>query len=392
VGISILNASQAHAVAEMQIDSEDMLFYAPDAIFVISLDGEIEMANQRALGLVERDADTVIGALLFDVLGTSPERPTRLREIAEIGGVLEVETHCLSGTRLAALTLSFIGDAPAERILCVVRDITAERQASLALRRTERATLMGQAVEYLLHEVNNPLAALISNLSVANKQSDDVDAVVAMAREECFAAAGGGPAPDMNDVRMPKLKKALRSADTAAQRIKETMDMLRSAHRGEASAAAGWIDIAYELTLAVGVAEAEVTGDITFVKEIETKRQIRAPSLAIAEAVGALIKNAVQALEGRPRGYVRIWARESSDSAIISVSDNGPGVAPSIREQVFMPFFTTKALGEALGLGLTLADDTVRRLGGDLRLAPSFDLGATFEMSIPLDPRGGKPT
>ena len=385
VGVSLLNASQAQAVAEMQVDSEDMLFFAPDAIFVLSLDGVVEMANQKALDFLDMGESSVLGRQLIQILGTTLEKGVNWQEIARVGGVLEIETHCRTGTRLAALTLSFVGEEKAERILCVVRDITAERQASLALRRTERSMLMRQAVEYLLHEVNNPLAALISNITLAKKRSNELDPLIDSAGDASRPVTGSTtPTKDIRAHRLPQLKQALQNAESSAKRIRETMAMLRSVYRGDTARSVESVDIAYELALAIGVAEAESSGDVSIIQEIDIQRRVEAPSLAIAEAVGALIKNALQALEGMNSGHIRIWARESADCALITVYDNGPGVSPELREKMFMPFFTTKALGESLGLGLTLAEDTVRRLGGTLKFIPGMNVGATFEMTIPL--------
>jgi signal transduction histidine kinase len=385
VGICLLNASQAQAVAELQDDSEDMLFYAPDAIFALSIDGKIEMANQRAISFLDLQPDAILGQNLIDICGTALENSEVLRETARRGGVLELEIHCGAGTRLAALTLSIIGDEQPERILCILRDITAERQAGLALRKTERVTLMGQAVEYLLHEMNNPLAALLANIALARKRSNEVEALLAKRALSSEGSEPGDLGEDAASCRLLQLRKALQNAERSAARIKDTMSMLRSAHRGESWTSVDLVDPRYELTLAVSTAEQESSGNIVFLKKFESQRQVRAPMLALAEALSALLKNAVQALDGIEGGRIEVWAREAADTLIVTVTDNGPGVMNELKDQIFMPFFTTKPLGEALGLGLTLAEDTIRRLGGNLNLIGGGK-GATFEFTVPITP------
>ncbi|OWY07363.1 hypothetical protein B6V74_18280 [Thioclava sp. F42-5] len=68
----------------------------------------------------------------------------------------------------------------------------------------------------------------------------------------------------------------------------------------------------------------------------------------------------------------------------VNVRDNGPGVPASHREKIFEPFFTTKGIGEGTGLGLPTVLDTVRQIGGDLRLGPGDDDGAEFQILLPL--------
>jgi signal transduction histidine kinase len=72
----------------------------------------------------------------------------------------------------------------------------------------------------------------------------------------------------------------------------------------------------------------------------------------------ALIENALDALHDR--GVLTISARQTAQTVIVEVRDNGPGIDPAILSRIFEPFFTTKPLGTAIGLGL----DTVQRIIG----------------------------
>ena len=65
----------------------------------------------------------------------------------------------------------------------------------------------------------------------------------------------------------------------------------------------------------------------------------------------------------------------------VSVADNGPGIAPEVRDQLFMPFTTTKATG--LGLGLVISGDIAREFGGALRVEPGDGRGAAFTLELP---------
>jgi C4-dicarboxylate-specific signal transduction histidine kinase len=66
----------------------------------------------------------------------------------------------------------------------------------------------------------------------------------------------------------------------------------------------------------------------------------------------------------------------------VIVEDNGPGVVETCREQIFSPFFTTKA--EGTGLGLVVAREIVREHGGDLTVGDSALGGAAFQLRLPV--------
>ncbi len=88
-----------------------------------------------------------------------------------------------------------------------------------------------------------------------------------------------------------------------------------------------------------------------------------------------LVMNAVQAIE-REDGLVRLTAGMLPDgSTQVLVEDNGPGIPKEKRNAIFDPFFTTKKQGEGTGLGLTVVLDLVQRMGGDLHVDASADLG-----------------
>jgi signal transduction histidine kinase len=102
-----------------------------------------------------------------------------------------------------------------------------------------------------------------------------------------------------------------------------------------------------------------------------------------------LVRNAVQALESRPKGegfplQIRITGRREGTVAIIEVSDTGPGVPAKAREHLFEAFQTSGRPGGS-GLGLAIAAELVRAHDGDIHLVEGT-IGATFRISIPDRP------
>lgn len=95
---------------------------------------------------------------------------------------------------------------------------------------------------------------------------------------------------------------------------------------------------------------------------------IRCRAVEIAQVFINLLNNAHDAVLGRPDAavWVRVKAREGRVE--VSVADNGLGIAPNIKEKIFQPFFTTKAIGSGTGLGLSVSQGIVAAHGGELAL------------------------
>ncbi|MGZ3425972.1 MAG: sensor histidine kinase, partial [Polyangia bacterium] len=112
------------------------------------------------------------------------------------------------------------------------------------------------------------------------------------------------------------------------------------------------------------------------------------PKLSVDEAkvrqsLVNLVLNAIQATP--PGGSVRVIANVEESDLSICVDDDGPGVAPELRNRIFEPFFTTKDAGT--GLGLPLVHSIVQQHGGTIAIESSPSGGARFHIRLPLQSR-----
>jgi len=102
----------------------------------------------------------------------------------------------------------------------------------------------------------------------------------------------------------------------------------------------------------------------------------------VVQIVTNLVQNAQQALADRPQGRVEVRLSREQDKLVLSVSDNGPGIAPEMRGRLFEPYATTKA--EGTGLGLAIVERIVVEHGGEIAVGDAAGGGAKFVVKLPL--------
>ncbi len=99
----------------------------------------------------------------------------------------------------------------------------------------------------------------------------------------------------------------------------------------------------------------------------------------LQQVVLNLLNNAAEAMGGV--GRIDLSAEVAGGNVVLRIEDEGPGIPPEVQDQVFEPFFSTRARGT--GLGLSISARIVRRLGGILTLERSSPGGTVFAVELP---------
>ena len=223
------------------------------------------------------------------------------------------------------------------------------------LRQANRLATLGQITAGLGHEIRQPLAAM----RVYAETGERLLAAGRTAEAEDNFARIAGLAGRIGEITEEQLHFSRRSAEEPRDiRLAEVIDgsllLLRDQFRQQG------------IALALPPAEAAAV-------------TVRARHVQLEQVLVNLLQNAVQACGEGGRIALDIGAGEGG-MVRLGVSDNGPGVPPELHDTLFQPFVTSKAQG--IGLGLAIAQDIMRQLGGDL-LHEDTPSGARFVMVMP---------
>ncbi|MEO1496371.1 MAG: ATP-binding protein [Planctomycetota bacterium] len=136
----------------------------------------------------------------------------------------------------------------------------------------------------------------------------------------------------------------------------------------------------------------EVLGELAAADRVETLwldeaggLVVLAPKIALTQAVRAVVQNAIDASDSANADEpVSIRVDRLAGTVRLAIADRGPGMPPEVLARAGEPFYTTKAPGSGMGLGLFLARSVVERLGGSLRLESPPGGGALVTIVLPL--------
>ncbi len=243
-------------------------------------------------------------------------------------------------------------------------DVTDRDHLRDRLAREQRLVTTGMLAAGVGHEMNNPLTYVSMNL----------DVVI----EELQAMAGVSPSG-----RLRSILQALGEAQAGAVRLKKIIRGLRAFAREDSPPAP--TELLSVVDLSINMAMHEIRPRATCVSEFADLPLVDADDSRLSQVLVNLICNAAQSFEEMDPSRNLITVRgalSGPDHVVVSVSDNGPGIPPAVRDQIFQPFFTTKPVGEGTGLGLAISQTIVESFGGELTCETMLGVGTTFSIRL----------
>jgi two-component system NtrC family sensor kinase len=252
------------------------------------------------------------------------------------------------------------------QVEALLRDITARRRLDDQSRdlyqqlvQAEKMAALGQTISGVAHELNNPLATILSWAERLSTKS--LDDGVRLGVDVILSEADRAARIVRNLLTFARKRRSTRTMIDINQIVRDTL-----ARRACDPPPAG---ISFDTALASGLPA------------------VFADAHQVTQVLLNLLANAEQAmLSAGDHGalVVRTWLEVERDAVALEVTDTGPGIPPDLHGKIFEPFFTTKEVGQGTGLGLAVAYAIVQEHGGQIRVESPPGHGASFVVELPV--------
>ena len=240
---------------------------------------------------------------------------------------------------------------------------TAAMQAELA--RVSRVTSMGEMAASIAHEINQPLAAVVTNASAGLRWLN-------------------GQPPDLDEVRSA-LKRIVKDGERGSNVLASIRGMLKKGTQ-EKTALNINESIRDVITLSQGALK---KGGVSVQAELaDSLPSVLADRVQLQQVFLNLIMNAAEAMAAisdRPR-VLRVRSERHDTGIFVSVEDTGTGIDPKDMGRLFETFFTTKP--EGMGMGLSICRSIIESHGGRIEVSPAEPCGSVFRVFLPIAEAG----
>ncbi|MFQ6005170.1 MAG: sensor histidine kinase [Woeseia sp.] len=328
--VTRISATAAYLTARQLLD--DLVFIGLVIVLLAAVFGVV--VSRRITGPLERLSKAV-------------------RKIAK--GNFDVNVAIASADEIGELSTSF-NDMAGE---------LKEREASLkkaqhALIQSEKMAAVGTLSAGLAHEVKNPLSAVLGYAQLSKRKLEQPEAI----------------------------REHLDTIETETRRCNEIIGNLMQFSRQEKGEHSD-ISVNDVITKSIAIVDHQlslknVSVSFDLNNEIPT---ISGNANQLQQVLMNLMINAQQAM-GDDGGTVDVRTFVDGDSAVITVSDTGPGIDEDVAQKIFEPFYTTKPAGQGTGLGLSVTYGIIQDHGGDISVERAGKGGAKFVIRLPLDLEG----
>ena len=239
-------------------------------------------------------------------------------------------------------------------VLVLSHDITAATELRAKLVEAERLAAMGLVAASIGHELRQPLAFATTSVEVLAREID----------------------------RLPQRDKALEALAHVRDALRRMVAIASSVgvvapdrHRDSVT------DVRRPVLAAVDLCASELQGRAVVTLDLPDLPRVRINEGELCQVLTNLLLNAAQAMTAV--GTVLVRASLDGDVVLLSVTDDGCGIAPANLEKIYDPFFTTKEPGRGTGLGLFVSKRIVESAGGTMLVVPRPLVGTRVDVRLP---------
>ena len=361
IAASALESAELHTtLARSEARYRALLEHARDAVLLLSRDGscvlEANAAAELLSGYTRLQLQTLDPRTLIRT--EPPPAPDLFSLTEEFDTLLQTR----EGREVPiSIVISVIAHEATELLLVVVRDISERTRLSQQLVRAEKLAAMGRLTASIAHEVNNPLQALQSSLSLLVERHIS------------------------DEKRTQITQMAHNQVEELVGIVQHMMDLYRPTREGVRPVSAHELLESVLTTLEPRLRQDHI--------QIERDWDGYLPRISgtlsqLRQVFSSVILNAVDAMPDGGKLTLRTQRsrRDDTQVVLIEIADNGPGIAPEEMGSIFEPFYSKR--GQRTGLSLAVSYSIIEQHGGRLTVTSS-NHGATFQIALPAYPSGG---
>ena len=380
IEVALHKHSLDHSLAQRERWYSTTLESIGDAIIATDSEERITYMNAVAEGVTGWSRQEAEGKLLRDVFRLLDERgkvlecpvgqalrkgfavqlPANTQLLAKCGNGRDVDDSAAPIVDVQGETLGGV---------VVFRDITERKRLEARLSVAERMASIGTMAAGMAHEINNPLAAVLGNVSYALEGLNRVAPLFAGESENGLRDA----------------LEALRDAEEAGSRIMRIIEDLKRLSRLE-RVDRELLDLPDVVDAAIRVCEHQIRHCATLQRRFGTTPFVRAAESQLVQVLTNLLVNAAQAIGQGKASQEQIEIKTCSDdsgNAVIEVTDTGPGISKAELSRIFDPFYSSKPIGRGMGLGLSISHNIITSLDGEITVESTPGVGTTFRIVLP---------
>ncbi|WP_342806426.1 ATP-binding protein [Alteromonas sp. M12] len=260
------------------------------------------------------------------------------------------------------------------------------------LTQSAKMASIGQLAAGVAHEINNPIGFVKSNLSsleqyidvyrqistqVATVFANDTSQSVEPSKQKLIDIVNNEDLDFINEDAKDILSESVDGLDRITNIVKDLKQFSR-ADTEEKS----WLDINDCIETTLKMVGNELKYHCEIHKDLGELPKIKMNFGKISQVLTNLLINAGQAIG--EKGQITISTKVQNQDVVISVKDNGSGIAPDNLSKLFDPFFTTKDVGKGTGLGLSISYGIIQEHGGDISVTSKLNKGSCFTVTLPI--------